>query len=706
MATIGNDSNSFLHALSDFWIRFFADIGDLKATYEGSTILFGQAYLDLLTTVLNTSVTEAPLFRKEYYRLVTLREDEMWWEQDFVDSTKSRWADQSGNLFKEVGALQNKVYSPDAAFALGTDVEIGADGGLKFITTDPTEEPTPALFGSRKVTVGVGGVFSSGSWDGTTLIPTADWLALGVKKGDVLWTHPYATLVQGDRTLENAQRFRIVHVTATELRLSTTTPGPQFPAEYSQRSVSWWIDRESPAGGYDASLPWTDRPGNITSQDRGVFFPSTNIDVTEVAVWAVDAKVDDYALYENFGHLVTGKGASTEPYRALVRGLMQLYLFGPAVDRIESALNVVANLSVARNDGETLTGYSSGLGVTWNGSSGSFGSGLFNSGAAIWSSTDVGGYVEITLADAPANVGVFRIAQVISPTVVQLEVPGGLVAQASGVRWEYSKTDLQTVTTSAGSYYFDRRIPMRSDIVNWNGVDVITFKAFEPLTAGVRVVDYVKDPTWWHNLPVPEQLLPDATPEERLASTQLLKGMVGPEYLGHVGDPGYYVGADENGTLGGTYRHRPAFILMDRFLQAHIFQVKIDKEVKLSPELVGSLTSVMLEAKPAFTYAYLQPGTAFNELVSITDLLSAAATREQYELMGQQAHPLTVGSTPSWTVGQQWRFTASTGYAVTMSAAGGAFKTLDVGGLDPQSTPVAQGATTGAFESALYVVSV
>ena len=77
MALIGNNADTLLNGLSSFWHRFFRDIKDIQVAYEGTEILLGQVYLDLLSDVLNTSVVEAPLFRKEYYKLITIREDQI-----------------------------------------------------------------------------------------------------------------------------------------------------------------------------------------------------------------------------------------------------------------------------------------------------------------------------------------------------------------------------------------------------------------------------------------------------------------------------------------------------------------------------------------------------------------------------------------------------------------------------------------------------
>ena len=77
MPVIGNNGRSILNGLSDFWHRFFKDLGDVEATYEGASVLLGQTYLNLLSDVLNTSIDDVPLFKQEYYKLITIREDQV-----------------------------------------------------------------------------------------------------------------------------------------------------------------------------------------------------------------------------------------------------------------------------------------------------------------------------------------------------------------------------------------------------------------------------------------------------------------------------------------------------------------------------------------------------------------------------------------------------------------------------------------------------
>ena len=100
-----NDSTvNFLHGLSDLWIRFFTDREQLKEIYNANGILLGQTYFDLLENVLNLSVREAPIYGKDFFRLLTVREDLL------VDRLDGRWEfDLTPFGIKQFEFLQNKI---------------------------------------------------------------------------------------------------------------------------------------------------------------------------------------------------------------------------------------------------------------------------------------------------------------------------------------------------------------------------------------------------------------------------------------------------------------------------------------------------------------------------------------------------------------------------------------------------------------------
>jgi hypothetical protein len=89
------------------------------------------------------------------------------------------------------------------------------------------------------------------------------------------------------------------------------------------------------------------------------------------------------------------------------------------------------------------------------------------------------------------------------------------------------------------------------------------------------------------------------------------------------GDPGLIYGADESGFQPPAgqpiFRHRLAFVLMDRYLKFHTFFIKFDPSVfslSLGDEFERSLNdlqTLVFSAKPSHTYIFVQPPTEFYE---------------------------------------------------------------------------------------------
>jgi hypothetical protein len=77
-------------------------------------------------------------------------------------------------------------------------------------------------------------------------------------------------------------------------------------------------------------------------------------------------------------------------------------------------------------------------------------------------------------------------------------------------------------------------------------IGVLQFQAFEALTTAIRVTDYVQDPEWWHSITIPLNIMPDAPTARRVVTPQLYPNVLGPAGNANVGDPGFYVGRDED----------------------------------------------------------------------------------------------------------------------------------------------------------------
>lgn len=741
MPIIGNNGQAFLHGLSDFWLRFFKDLGDVETTYEGASVLLGQTYLNLLSDVLNTSVVDTPLFKQEYYRLITIREDLV----TFVDRGApglETWSVATERLYGALPYLQNKVYAPTAGYEETLDYTL-EPYQIRF-KLDPTE-PVLDGFASRELSVAVAGSFTSPA------VP--DWTASGVKKGDTLVVnratqHDVSSPGIPDPT--GTLRFTVVKVEAERVWLKA---GPQLPETLT--GFSWRVERYLTTGALATGLPTS-----ATLFD-GAFTATTTLRVKELAIWAVDAKYDDFRLYAVYGHYFGPKRASSEPYRAFIRGLMQLYVFGPVLDRIESALNVMADLPVIRDDGEVLLGYDTGLdatsaqagndgvlnggstfsaasatfvpadvgtfvrvrdalnpinnnlfeivgytntttvtldalllvnetGLSWahDHSDGQVAGSIFSAATLELTEQDIGGFLQIIDADNAVNVGVFEILALNGPNAAVLDNTVTFVTE-TGLSWEYSRTDLQTVTTTRTDYTYPRRIPMRADVIDPVNFNTLTFRVFDALTTATVVSDYIRDPTWWFNKTLPATVIDRELASDRLMSPVLLPNVVGEQGAFIVGDAGFYIGADEDGVIPADpnqpiHHHRASFILMDRFLKTHYWSVILDQNIDLSGSLISEMRKVLNDLKPASSTIYFNQFTEFTDTITIDESILSARPKIAIDKDYLEAidNSWRIGS--AWRIGDTWKYSATSG-GVVLGNAGPAADYIDVvvGGADP-----------------------
>lgn len=612
---------NFLRGMSDFWQRFFADADQLESLYKATAIQIGQAYLDYMSAVLGVSLKDAVALDREYYKLIAIREDETAFEEG-ATAADNRWAFTLPDDVVSFASLDNRVFEPTVSLEPNLDYEI-VDRVVKF-HADPTDTGAGlpiAGFARRQVDVAVGGTFT----DPTTTAVTT-WLAANVKKGDTLRVLDVGT----DGTQRKRADYVLRVVRATALFVDAATPFPTTPTAPPITGVKYVILRVPPAptvvaenfttaafvatlahtridvgsvrvfakapGGNDvvedvdyiinyehgkilALTTWQGMSGggagtfavdytwrkevvpSVGTSPRlattGVISTSTTTTrVVQMTAWAPDARVDRRTLSNNFGALIGRQGDSSEPYRAFLEGIFQLYVLGPVLQRIESALNVVLNLPVVRDDGE------------------------------IYQSTDTTDpLVDRVLTTRPS-------------------------------------------TGQTATYEFPKGTPFRADLVA--GLELMSF---EPLTVAVMVTDYVQTPQWWYGEIIPTELFSGTPPSisRRTASQAFVEHVIGASDEPEIGDPGLYVGASDDGdpTLFApghpVYRHRTAFVVMDRFLKAHTFSVKFSAtaiSTALGSSFAQSLTDLnelVLSAKPSHTYVFTTPSTAFRDEIQVDE---------------------------------------------------------------------------------------
>lgn len=166
---------------------------------------------------------------------------------------------------------------------------------------------------------------------------------------------------------------------------------------------------------------------------------------------------------------------------------------------------------------------------------------------------DVGADVEITGATNSRNNGTYRVIAVENPSSVRLDAPWGFVDE-SGLSWRMTRTREQRVTTSQRSYRLPFGVPPSEAVSDPGNIGVYAFTAYEVLTDAFVVVSEDVDPTWWHRVAIPPELLDldDAAGEaaRRYVSSLLIEHTVGALDVPYCGDPDLYAGLDDEGRPG------------------------------------------------------------------------------------------------------------------------------------------------------------
>jgi len=329
-------------------------------------------------------------------------------------------------------------------------------------------------------------------------------------------------------------------------------------------------------------------------------------------------------------------------------------------------------MSPLKLEGEILQGYDDG--IVAEGSDGTLDevAVTFNTPSYVFSEQDVGGYIVFPDPLSDINKGKFRILEVIDSNTVLLETEFGFVSETP-IDWILTHTYEKVVTTDKRTYTYPFYVPIRSDVQDSANFGTLTFEAFEPLTIAFTVTDYLEDPHWWHNKHIPsilwkETVDGDTTPSSaslarRLATTQLYENVIGPDDDLKIGDPGFFIGADDDGNVltptqthgpnigspAPIYRHTAAFILFDRYVKLHMFFIEIHEDLELTRQFKDDLEELVLVAKPSYTYPFVESNEAFLDEIELhfggdEDGKSDSLVLANNELViGDSAFPWSIG---------------------------------------------------------------
>ena len=148
MANASESTSNFLHGLSDLWTRFFKDKNQLEALYKATEIPMGQTYLDLMSSVLSYSLREVPVFNKEFFKLLTVREDLV----EYRPADGRYTFEMTDLAIKSFSFLYNKILDPTTILEENVNFEVDSSGDedLLLFYDDPfdyngTGEPIPGV---------------------------------------------------------------------------------------------------------------------------------------------------------------------------------------------------------------------------------------------------------------------------------------------------------------------------------------------------------------------------------------------------------------------------------------------------------------------------------------------------------------------------------------------------------------------------------
>lgn len=290
--------------------------------------------------------------------------------------------------------------------------------------------------------------------------------------------------------------------------------------------------------------------------------------VVELAMWAPDIQVDRLSLAATYGYLLDRVEPSSESYRSTLRGLMQLYMLGPTVARLEAAVHVLAGFPVVRDENELVLGYDRGVIAS--------GGGLVLDGvtrtARLLSGTfpafPTGGRLIVTEGFNEGRV--FDVETTISSSAfVLLEEPYTDLGGGIGVSWEIVADDVHTLITDRNRYELPITAPFRPELTDPSSFGTLRLPAFTTFTAAVEVLDEVGTPGWWQTARIPAVLWPGQSAQRLQSSPNYIEHVIDPVDEVLIGDPGYRVGTDDLGTdVPSTVIHAEtvdgtAFLLMD-----------------------------------------------------------------------------------------------------------------------------------------------
>jgi hypothetical protein len=576
MAVLGDQGDTLLTGLSDFWQRLFADREILKGLYAASEVQLGQAYLDLVTEVLNVNLRTTPLFNREFWKLMTMREDHLQFDSDI-----GKWAFDLPDQIALLQFLTNRIYNPTVMLERDVDFELDEDNRRLLFDTNVFDT---GLMGvpSRLVDIvptvfrtGTGGVFTFATPD--TFVVTG--LIRSAKDGVTLEAVPPRRFYSEIGDFSAADVGRILEFTDGFVRSGVdgaTFLG--FPDTFSSATAAFTaadIGRilVFDDGGTDVVRTIVTVPSPVTvtvDEDMTEGLVGSSWQIQEAVGGTVETRTIVAALTTEI--LLLDSDITTR----LVRTSWQIK--DPTVFVVEDIGDDLAIQDpftpgveyVVEITGVTTVGPLAGLEVTVSPDIAI----SADSAAILWQHQSKPRVLQYAFWVPDAFIdrenlylsfgylldryepssesyrflleGIFRYF-ILGPTLGRTEAALNVMVGIPVIREDGEViTEIDTTDPDFDLIVTDRRsyqIPKGSLA---DGLEVGSeLEAFQVITNIFQVADHISDPNWYLGEVIPPELVPSEDSPRRNVDPQLYSSLIGNEGW-VIGDPGFYIGADED----------------------------------------------------------------------------------------------------------------------------------------------------------------
>ena len=576
MAVLGDNGDTLLTGLSDFWQRLFADREILKSLYAASEVQLGQAYLDLVTEVLNVNLRGTPLFNREFWKLMTMREDLLQF-----DSEVGKWAFDLPDQIALLQFLTNRIYDPTVILERDVDFELDEDNRRLLFDTNVFDtgldgvpsrrvEIVPTVF--REGTDGIFAIATPSTFIVTGLVRSAKDGATPIAIPPRRFFSPTGNFGAEDvgRTLEFTDGFVRSGVDGDTL--------PGFPLEFNSitaaftsadigrlliydnagvdeiRTIASIISATKVTVNTDLTVPLAGVSWRIQEAVGGTVETRTIIAALTPELLLLDSDVTT--------RLIRTSWQVKDPTVFIAEDIgSELAIQGPFSPGVEYVVSITS---------VTLVGPTAGLEVTVTPPIAI----PADSAAILWKHQSKPRVLQYAFWVPDAFIdrenlylsfgylldryepssesyrslleGIFRYF-ILGPTLGRTEAALNVMSGIPVIREDGEViTEIDTAELDYDLIVTDRRsyqIPKGS---LEEGLAVGSeLQAFQSLTDIFRVEDHISNPNWYLGEVIPPELVPSEDSPRRNVDPQLYASLIGNEGW-VIGDPGFYIGADED----------------------------------------------------------------------------------------------------------------------------------------------------------------